>query len=60
VQVSCFQDSCIQPFVDHSPDNTIRDPLVEDFAKVRVRDTIEILAYINVKHPVLSMHRDDA
>jgi hypothetical protein len=34
VQVSCFQDSCIQPFVDHSPDDTIRDSLVKDFAQV--------------------------
>ena len=34
VQVSCFQDSCIQPFVDHSPDDTIRDSLVKNFAQV--------------------------
>jgi hypothetical protein len=34
VQVPCFQDSCIQPFIDHSPDYTVRDSLVEDFAKV--------------------------
>ena len=32
VQVSFFQDPCIQPFVDHPPDNTVRDSLVEDFA----------------------------
>lgn len=34
VQGSCFQDSCIQPFIDHSPDDTVRDSLVKDFAKV--------------------------
>ena len=34
VQVSCFQDSRIQPFVDHSPDDAIRDSLVKDFAQV--------------------------
>ena len=31
VQVSCFQDSSIQPFIDHSPDDTIRHSLVKDF-----------------------------
>jgi hypothetical protein len=34
VQVSCFQDTRIQPFVYHSPDNTIRDSLVKDFTQV--------------------------
>ncbi|HEX8808148.1 MAG TPA: hypothetical protein VF760_04045, partial [Xanthobacteraceae bacterium] len=34
VQVSFFQDPCIQPFVDHPPDNTVRDSLVKDFTKV--------------------------
>jgi hypothetical protein len=34
VQVSFFQDTRIQPFVDHPPDNTVRDSLVKDFTKV--------------------------
>jgi site-specific DNA recombinase len=34
VQVSFFQDPSIQPFVDHPPDNTVRDSLVKDFTKV--------------------------
>jgi hypothetical protein len=34
VQVSFLQDTRIQPFVDHPPDNTVRDSLVKDFTKV--------------------------
>src|SRR5215471_18317303 len=60
VQVSCFQDPCIQPFVDHSPDDTIRDSLVKDFAKMGVWNTIEVLSYIDVEYPALLAHRHDA
>jgi hypothetical protein len=41
MQVSCFQDPGIQPFIDHSPDYSIRDSLVEDFAKVGVWNAVE-------------------
>jgi hypothetical protein len=60
VQVSCFQDTGIQPFVDHSPDDTIRDSLVKNFTQVGARQTIEVLTYVNVEHPALSTHRYDA
>src|SRR6266700_1396635 len=59
-QEPLFQDTCFQPFVDHPPDHTIRHSLVEDRAQVIVRDRVEVLAYVDIQHPVLSLPRDDA
>src|SRR6516165_7937143 len=51
-QESVFDSSCLQPFVDHPSDNAICDSLVEERPKVGVWNRIEILAYIDLKHPV--------
>jgi hypothetical protein len=55
VQVSCFQDTGIQPFVDHSPDNTIRDSLVKNFTQVGVPDSDSLSATLPL--PSFGSHR---
>jgi len=51
-QETVFNGSCFQPFVDHPSDNAVRDSLVKERTEVGVRDRVEILAYVDVEHPV--------
>src|SRR3954449_11244722 len=43
MQVAFFDNACLQPLVDHSPDHAVRDPLVEKAAQMAVwnRNTYE-------------------
>src|SRR6202011_2186561 len=51
---SVFDGSRPQPFIDHPSDDAVRDSLVEEGTEVRVRNRIEILAYVDVDHPIKS------
>ena len=51
-QETVFDDSCLQPFIDHPSDDAICDSLVEERAKMGVWDRVEILAYIDVNDPI--------
>ena len=51
-QEPVFQNSRLQPFVDHPTDHAVRDPLVEECTQLVVRDRVEVLAYVDVQHPV--------
>src|SRR5208282_2095033 len=55
VQETVFDGPCLQPFVDHPSDDAVRDSLVEEGSEVRVRYRIEILAYVDVDHPIKSL-----
>ena len=54
-QQPIFQDSCLQPFVDHPSDHTIRDPSVKKGAQMRVWNRVEILDDVDVQHPAQSV-----
>ena len=58
MQEPVFQHPCFQPLVDHPPDNTIRNSPVEDRPQLPVRDRVEVLAYIDIQHPVLPLLGD--
>src|SRR3979411_1865172 len=59
-QATISQDSRFQPFIDHPSDDAVRHSLVEEGTQVMVRDRVEVLAYVDVQHPVLSLPRDGA
>src|SRR4051794_33378745 len=46
-----FQDSRLEPLVDHPSDHTIRDPLVKKVAKLRVRYRLKVLFDVDIDHP---------
>ena len=52
VQETVLNGSRLQPFIDHPSDDAVRDSLVKERSQVRVRNRIEILAYVDVEHPV--------
>ena len=54
-QETVFNGSCFQPFIDHPSDNAVRDSLVKERTEVGVRDRVEILAYVDVEHPVKTL-----
>jgi len=54
-QETVFNGSCFQLFVDHPSDNAVRDSLVKERTEVGVRDRVEILAYVDVEHPVKTL-----
>ena len=54
-QETVFNGSCFQPFVDHPADNAVRDSLVKERSEVGVRNRVEILAYVDVEHPVKTL-----
>ena len=51
-QETVFDGPCSQPFIDHPSDDAIRDSLVEESAKLTVRDRIEVFLYVDVDNPV--------
>jgi hypothetical protein len=55
VQETVFHGSRLQPLVDHPSDDAIRDSLVEERSKVRMGDRIEILAYVEIDHPIKTL-----
>src|SRR5271165_254107 len=59
-QETVFDGPRLQPFVDHPSDNAVRDSLVEERPEVRVRNRIEILAYVDVDHPIKSLGNSPA
>ncbi len=58
LQEPFFQNTCLQPLVDHPSDNAVRHSLVEERSQLAMRDGVEILAYINIQNPVLTLPRD--
>src|SRR5882724_3144470 len=58
MQEPVFQHSCLQPLVDHPSDNTIRHSLVENRPQLPVWNRVEVLAYVDIQHPVLSLLGD--
>jgi len=46
-----FEHPRLQPLVDHSPDEAVRDSLVEEFPKAAVVDGVEVLGDIDIHHP---------
>jgi hypothetical protein len=50
-QEPVFQHSCLQPFIDHPTDDTIRDSSVKKRTQVGVRNRIEIFFDIEIYHP---------
>ena len=54
-QEAIFQDSCLQPFIDHPSDHTIRDSPVKKVSKVRVWNRIEIFYDVDIYHPTQSV-----
>src|SRR3954463_967645 len=54
-QETVFNGSCFQPFINHPSDNAVRDSLVKERAEVGVRNRIEILAYVDIEHPVKTL-----
>jgi len=54
-QQTVFHGSCFQPFIDHPSDDAVCDSLVKERSEVGVRDRVEILAYVDVEHPVKTL-----
>jgi hypothetical protein len=54
-QQTVFHGSCFQPFIDHPSDDAVRDSLVKERSKVGVLDRIEILAYVDIEHPIKTL-----
>ena len=50
-QETIFQDPCLQPFIDHPSDHTIRDSSVKKGTQVGVRDRIEVFFDVEIDHP---------
>src|SRR6185503_14581491 len=55
VQETFLNGSRLQPLIDHPSDDAIRDSLVEERAQVLMWNRIEVLAYIDVDHPVKTL-----
>ena len=58
-QETVFDGSRFQPFIDHPSDDAVRDSLVEEGSKVRVWDRVEVLAYVEIEHPVETLGPQD-
>src|SRR4051812_18754482 len=54
-QKTIFQDSRVQPFIDHPSDDAIRDSSVKKGSKVGVRNRIEIFFDVEIDHPTQSV-----
>ena len=54
-QETVFNGSCFQPFINHPSDDAVRDSLVKERSKVGVRNRIEILAYVDIEHPIKTL-----
>ncbi len=54
-QETVFDGSRLQPFIDHPSDDAVGDSLVEERSQVGVRNRIEILAYVDIEHPVKTL-----
>ena len=54
-QETIFQDPCLQPFIDHPSDDTIRDSSVKKVAQVGVRNRIEVFFDVEIDHPTQSV-----
>jgi len=50
-QEPIFKHSCLQPFIDHPTDNTIRDSSVKKRTQVGVRDRPKIVFDVEIYHP---------
>ncbi len=50
-QDALFEHPRLQPFVDHPPDDAVRDLLVEESSQVRVVDGVEVFRDIDIHHP---------
>jgi site-specific DNA recombinase len=59
-QEPIFQDACLQPFIDHPSDYAVGHSLVEERSQLRMRDRVEVFAYIDIEHPILTLSRDDS
>jgi hypothetical protein len=46
-----FEHPRPQPFVDHPPDDAVRDALVKEVPQVRMVDGVEVLRDVDVHHP---------
>jgi site-specific DNA recombinase len=51
-QVTVFDGSCVQPFIDHPSDDAVRDSLVKERSELGMRNRIEVFADIDLHHPV--------
>src|SRR5262247_3244160 len=54
-QESVFQHSCLQPFIDHPTDDTIRDSSVKKRTQVGVQNRPKIVFYVEIYHPTQSV-----
>ena len=54
-QETVFNSSCLQPFVNHPSDNAVRHSLVKERSELGVRNRVEILAYVDIQHPVKTL-----
>ena len=54
-QETIFQDPCLQPFIDHPSDDTIRDSSVKKGTQVGVRNRIKVFFDVELDHPTQSM-----
>src|SRR5499433_3375254 len=54
-QEPIFQHPCLQPFVDHPSNDTIRDSLVKKRTQVGVRDRSKIVFDVEIYHPTQSV-----
>src|SRR5215468_7669945 len=57
-QETVFQHSCLQPFIDHPTDDTIRDSSVKKRTQVGVRNRPEVLFDVEIYHPTQSVARE--
>src|SRR5262245_53783737 len=57
-QEPVFQHSCLQPFIDHPTDDTIRDSSVKKRTQVGVRNRVEVLFDVEIYHPTQSVARE--
>src|SRR5262245_33817529 len=54
-QEPVFQHSCLQPFIDHPSNDTIRDSLVKKRTQVGVRNRPKIVFDVEIYHPTQSV-----
>src|SRR6516164_4948008 len=55
VQEAVLNGSDLQPFIDHPSDDAVRDSLVEERSQVGMGNRIEVLAYVDVEHPIKTL-----
>src|SRR5215467_11554892 len=54
-QEPVFQHSCLQPFIDHPTDDTIRDSSVKKRTQVGVRNRPKVVFDVEIYHPTQSV-----